>query len=266
MYYYCTFTNACGSIVDSVYINLLVANITAGNDTVICPNQIANLWANGALYYQWSPSQFVVNQTGNQVWVSPTNSTLFQVIGTDVNGCKDTAFVEVVLHPQPFIQMNPVVLAFYGDLIQLNAVANQPGVFTWSPPEFLSCINCSNPIANPDQDFTYFVNFVDENGCIAENLVSITYEAVIYVPNTFIPDGNGTNDLFGVYGGNISGMKMFIFDRWGELIHTLNSTSEFWDGTYNGNSCQDGTYTWRLIYSDKQDKKYELTGHVNLLR
>ena len=266
MYYYCTFTNACGSIVDSVYINLLVANITAGNDTVICPNQIANLWANGALYYQWSPSQFVVNQTGNQVWVSPTNSTLFQVIGTDVNGCKDTAFVEVVLHPQPFIQMNPVVLAFYGDLIQLNAVTNQPGVFTWSPPEFLSCINCSNPIANPDQDITYFVNFVDENGCIAENLVSITYEAVIYVPNTFIPDGNGTNDLFGVYGGNISGMKMLIFDRWGELIHTLNSTSEFWDGTYNGNSCQDGTYTWRLFYSDKQDKKYELTGHVNLIR
>ena len=266
MYYYCTFTNACGSIVDSIYINLLVASITAGNDTVICPNQIANLWANGAVYYQWSPTQFVVNQTGNQVWVSPTNSTLFQVIGTDVNGCKDTAFVEVVLHPQPFIQLNPSVQAFYGDLIQLNAVANQPGVFTWSPPEFLSCINCSNPIANPDQDFTYYVNFIDENGCIAENLVSITYEAVIYVPNSFIPDGNGTNDLFGVYGGNISAMKMLIFDRWGELIYTLNSTSEFWNGTYNGNSCQDGTYTWRLIYSDKQDKKYELTGHVNLLR
>ena len=266
MYYYCTFTNACGSIVDSVYINLLVASITAGNDTVICPNQIANLWANGAVYYQWSPTQFVVNQTGNQVWVSPTNSTLFQVIGTDINGCKDTAFVEVVLHPQPFIQLNPSVQAFYGDLIQLNAVANQPGVFTWSPPEFLSCINCSNPIANPDQDFTYYVNFIDENGCIAENLVSITYEAVIYVPNSFIPDGNGTNDLFGVYGGNISAMKMLIFDRWGELIYTLNSTSEFWNGTYNGNSCQDGTYTWRLIYSDKQDKKYELTGHVNLLR
>lgn len=266
MYYYCTFTNACGSLVDSVYINLLVATITAGNDTVICPNQIANLWANGALYYEWSPAQFVVNQTGNQVWVSPTNSTLFQVIGTDVNGCKDTAFVEVVLHPQPFIQLNPSVQAFYGDLIQLNAVANQPGVFTWSPPEFLSCINCSNPIANPDQDFTYYVSFVDANGCMAENLVSITYEAVIYVPNSFIPDGNGTNDLFGVYGGNISIMKMLIFDRWGELIYTLNSTSEFWDGTYNGNSCQDGTYTWRLIYSDSQDKKYELTGHVNLLR
>jgi gliding motility-associated-like protein len=57
-----------------------------------------------------------------------------------------------------------------------------------------------------------------------------------------------------------------IFDRWGELIHTLNSTSELWDGTYNGNSCQDGTYTWRLFYSDNQDKKYELTGHVNLIR
>jgi hypothetical protein len=68
-------------------------------------------------------------------------------------------------------------------------------------------------------DMTYYVSFVDENGCETDNLVSISYEVVIYVPNTFIPDGNDLNDLFGVYGGNISAMKMVIFDRWGELIY-----------------------------------------------
>jgi hypothetical protein len=46
----------------------------------------------------------------------------------------------------------------------------------------------------------------------------------------------------------------------------LKTQEEFWDGKYKGKICQDGTYTWKLIYEDKQFKKYELTGHVNLIR
>ncbi|NBX37985.1 MAG: PKD domain-containing protein, partial [Flavobacteriia bacterium] len=69
MYYFCQFTNACGTLEDSVYITLLTANITAGNDTIICPSEVAHLWANGGVYYQWSPSSSIVNQATNQVWV-----------------------------------------------------------------------------------------------------------------------------------------------------------------------------------------------------
>ena len=266
MYYYCQFTNACGTIEDSVYITLLTANITAGNDTIICPGEVANLWASGGLYYQWSPPGSIINQAGNQVWVSPNTSTNFQVIGTDVNGCKDTAYVEVVLHPLPTIALSPNIQAFYGDQIPLNAIGNSPGVYTWTPPEFLSCINCPNPIANPDNDYAYTVTFVDLNGCVASATVNLSYEAVIYVPNTFIPDGNGTNDLFGAYGGNIKEMELIIFNRWGELIKTLTSLSDFWDGTYEGLPCPDGAYTWKLNYLDKQERKYTLTGHVILIR
>lgn len=208
----------------------------------------------------------IINQTGNQVWVSPNTSTNFQVIGTDINGCKDTAYVEVVLHPLPTIALSPNIQAFYGDQIPLNAIGNSSGVYTWTPPEFLSCINCPNPIANPDNDYAYTVTFVDLNGCVASATVNLSYEAVIYVPNTFIPDGNGTNDLFGAYGGNIKKMELMIFNRWGELIRTLTSLQDFWDGTYEGMPCPDGAYTWKLNYSDKQERKYSLTGHVILIR
>ena len=266
MYYFCDFTNACGTVTDSVYIDILTASIFAGNDTIICPRETANLWASGGLYYQWSPAYAIIEQTGNQVWVSPNTSTNFQVVGTDINGCKDTAYVEVVLHPLPTITISPDIQAFYGDLVELNAVGNSPGAYVWSPPEFLSCINCPDPIANPDMDYTYVVTFTDLNGCIADAMVSISYEAVIYVPNTFIPDGNGRNDFFGVYGGNIKTMEMLIFNRWGELIKTLNSLSDQWDGTYDGQRCPDGVYTWKLTYTDKQERKYGLEGHVVLIR
>ncbi|NBV67353.1 MAG: PKD domain-containing protein [Flavobacteriia bacterium] len=266
MYYYCAFTNACGTLIDSVYANILQANVTAGNDTIICPNEIAQLWANGAQHYLWSPSNFIVNQAGNQVWVSPATSTNFQVVGIDSNGCLDTAYVEVVLHPLPSILINNNVQAFYGDQIALDAQGNSPGTYVWSPGEFLSCINCPNPIATPEQDYTYYVNFTDLNGCTADAQVNISYDPIIYVPNAFIPDGNGINDLFGVYGGNIKSMEMLIFNRWGELICTLGSMQEKWDGTYDGKACQDGTYTWKLKYTDKQQHKFALTGHVILLR
>jgi len=50
------------------------------------------------------------------------------------------------------------------------------------------------------------------------------------------------------------------------LIHTLKSIDESWDGTFNGRICQDGTYTWKLVYKDYFGNKNEITGHVNLIR
>jgi gliding motility-associated-like protein len=265
-WYYCDVSNACGTVLDSVLILLVEANIQAGNDTIICPGESATIWASGGEYYQWYPSTSVVSVNENVAQVKPSQSTNYMIIGTDSNSCKDTAFVEVALYPNPTLQITPNVNAFYGDEVQLEAVAHTPGVYTWSPPEYLSCVNCSNPIATPNQNITYFVSFIDVNGCSSSSYVNITYDAVVYVPNTFIPDDNDVNDVFRVYGGNIKEMECLIFNRWGELIATLHSTDEYWDGTYKGEKCQDGTYTWKLTYNDFQTRRYELTGHVNLLR
>ena len=265
-WFYVTVTNACGSTEDSILVQVVNAEIQAGNDTIICPQETAFLWATGASYYEWNPSNTIVGSSANVVEVRPNQTTNYQVVGTDQNGCKDTAFVLVQLFPYPSIFVTPDVYAFYGDEIQLEAISHVPGTFTWYPTEFLSCSNCSNPTANPNQDITYFVDFTDINGCSSTAWVNINYNAVVYVPNAFIPDANGINDVFQVYGGNIKEMECLIFNRWGELICTLRSTSDFWDGTYRGKQCQDGTYTWKLTYLDFLDDKYQLTGHVNLLR
>jgi len=266
MWFFCEVTNSCGSSTDSVFIIPVQPQITAGNDTIICPGEIASLWANGASYYQWFPVNALVSFSSAGAEVSPLTSTNFMVVGTDQTGCKDTAFVQVDLFPNPSVQVPSSIIAFYGDQVPIFATSQTSGVFSWSPPEFLSCVNCANPIASPNQNITYTVHFVDMNGCTAENHVSISYQSIIYVPNTFTPHEDGVNDLFGVYGGNIKKMKMLIFNRWGELVYTLNDINEFWDGTYNGKECQDGTYVWRLVYEDMQQHAHELTGHVNIIR
>jgi gliding motility-associated-like protein len=265
-WYFVDVTNACGTVTDSIFVDVTQANILAGNDTTICSGETANLWASGASYYLWHPMNSVVSQTPTAVRVKPSTSTTYMVEGVDEIGCRDTAYVEVVVIPQPSLSVTPTIYAFYDDEVQLEAITNTSGNFVWTPSEGLSCVNCPNPIATPNQNTTYYVYFIDNNGCRNSSYISIKYDVVIYVPNTFIPNGDGVNDYFRVYGGNILDMECFIYNRWGELIKVLRSKDEFWDGTYKGNKCQDGTYVWKLVYQDFAKTKHVLTGHVNLLR
>lgn len=268
MYYYCDFYNACGYVTDSVFVDVVEPVITAGNDTIICPGQIASLWAEGGVSYSWAPAESIVgSSSGSQVFVRPYVNTIYTVTGTDQFGCTATSNVSVDLFPVPFIQASPDVYAFYGDEIILSAESSTSGVFIWSPAELVSCVSCSTPTTSPDQNATIFVSYTDENGCSDSDSVRIFYDPVLYIPNTFTPDGDEFNNGFRVYGGNISSFELLIYNRWGELLYTITSFDDYWDGTYKGTMCQDGTYTWKIrYYRFDTDEVFERTGHVNLLR
>jgi gliding motility-associated-like protein len=104
------------------------------------------------------------------------------------------------------------------------------------------------------------------NGCSATDNIAIYYEPLIYIPNTFTPDDDEFNQGFRVYGSNIAEFTLEIYDRWGELIYTIYDLEDYWDGSYKGRICQDGTYVWKLTFTDFQNRKEIKTGHVNLLR
>jgi gliding motility-associated-like protein len=94
-------------------------------------------------------------------------------------------------------------------------------------------------------------------------------EVVVYAPNTFVPDGDGVNDAFEVIFSpelNYKIIDFTVYNRWGEIIHS-SAAEAFWDGTYRGLPCQDGTYTWSIKYKDLiTNKTHSITGHVNLLK
>ncbi len=267
MMYYCDFINACGMVRDSVFVDLVEPNITAGFDTIVCPGESAEIFAFGGVSYTWNPASTLSSATGSSVFATPSQTTTYEVLGIDQNGCVDSATVTVSLFPQPFIQTSPDVYAFFGDVVQLSATSTTTGPYIWSPAEFLSCVVCTNPVAVPDQNMQYNVTYTDANGCSASDSVLIMYDAILYVPNTFTPDNNLFNELFKAMGGNVKTFQMTIYDRWGEKIVTLNSLDESWDGTYKGMKCQDGTYVWKIVYTDfNSNKEKKMAGHINLLR
>jgi gliding motility-associated-like protein len=265
-WYYVEVFNACGGTPDSVFVEVVIPNITAGNDTIICPGEIAFAWAGGGVSYVWEPQQFVTFSSGNTAVLLPQLSTTFTVYGTDQFGCVGTADVFVELFPLPFVTTSPNVFAFLGDPITISAQGNSTGIYYWAPTEFLTCPNCQTTGVNTNQNMTYTVHFIDENGCKAQDQVSISFDAIIYVPNTFTPDGNRFNPVFLPQGGNIAEYQLMIFNRWGELIFESFNFKVGWDGTYDGKICQDGTYVWVIEYTDVNENRERLVGHINLLR
>lgn len=264
--YEITFTNVCGSVTEEVTVDAIVPNTTAFNDTIVCPGNPAYLYAVGGIAFQWSPINGLNSTIASSVVATPNVPTMYTVVGTDIYGCKDRDSVFVDLFPQPYIKASPDVYLFEGETADLYATIHTPGQISWSPTEYLSCVNCDHTQATPPTDFQYFVSYVDENGCIDSDEVWVYFKPLIYVPNTFSPDGNEFNEYFKAKGGNVRNFQMRIFNRWGEVVCTLNDLSEWWDGTYKGNKCQDGTYTWKITYSDLRGNDFELTGHVNLIR
>ena len=111
----------------------------------------------------------------------------------------------------------------------------------------------------------------DSNGCIdtAVNIIQINEDFSVYIPNTITIDGNDVNESFLPVFTDYSQIKKYrlvIYDRWGELIWQTNDYNEPWDGRAFGKNCQDGIYTWKLIYEDVKLGNRIMVGHVTLLR
>ncbi|MBK9759403.1 MAG: PKD domain-containing protein [Flavobacteriales bacterium] len=119
---------------------------------------------------------------------------------------------------------------------------------------------------------TYIVQLVVANylGCTdtVVHPVEVADEFLVFVPNAFTPDGDGTNDQLFVLGDDIDTEEflLMVFDRWGEKIFETTDRGEGWDGGYNGALVKDGVYAWRLLARSAYTKQgYELTGHVTVL-
>ena len=59
---------------------------------------------------------------------------------------------------------------------------------------------------------------------------------------------------------------MRIFNRWGNLIFETFDFKNSWDGTFQNEKVQDGSYSWEVIFQDENLQKKEFRGHLSLLK
>jgi gliding motility-associated-like protein len=96
--YLVTVSNACGSDTASITVNVITApTVNAFSDQTILLGSSASISATGATSYEWSPAGGLSCITCANPTASPTSTTTYMVVGTDANGCTDTAYVTITV-------------------------------------------------------------------------------------------------------------------------------------------------------------------------
>jgi gliding motility-associated-like protein len=93
---------------------------------------------------------------------------------------------------------------------------------------------------------------------------------VLYIPNAFTPNSDGTNDGFKAVGVGVAEFKMQVFDRWGALVFESNDINTAWDGSIKGKGDAESTkqdvYVWKAQVTDVLKEHHSMIGHVTLLK
>lgn len=150
--------NACQSTTEVEVTVLPLPQINIEGDVEICVGTSTVLEAFGAATYEWS-----TGETTPVIEVSVAGD--YTVVGTDENGCQNTATITIVELPLPLVEIQGPTAFCIGEEIELVAIGAES--YVWSTGDQTPTIIVSAP-------GIYEVTGTDANGCV--NVVSVSVE------------------------------------------------------------------------------------------
>ncbi len=255
-----TDNNGC---MDSASFNVTVLpnpDVTISGLDSICIGESLTLSASGAQNYAWN-----TGSNSSSISISPLSSTNYSVIGL-AGKCSDTAYHSVFVKPLPFIDAKNDTTIYLGQSKKLVALGSNN--YTWFPPYGLSCKDCAEPIATPEQTTTYCVR-TTVNGCSDTACVTITVDescGEVFVPTAFSPNGDLNNDCIKAYGNCLETILLRIYSRWGELLFETEDVDACWDGTFKGKPLNTGVYTYTAAGTLANGEEFSMKGNFSLFR
>lgn len=154
----------------------------------------------------------------------------------------------------------------------LTATSPDNVTYAWSENYFLSCLDCANTTAKPEQDTTYRVTVTNEFGCTASDdqhvrIIEDCNGDAVFIPNTFTPNGDGQNDILNVYGPGVQSVKQFrIFNRWGELVFDTRDMNFGWDGTFKNEKLLPAVFVYYVDVECIDGRRTIKKGNITLIR
>ena len=221
----------------------------------------------GAYTYSWSPNGETTAD------LSGVNAGTYDVTVTDDNGCTSTETflinegdsVDVNIIPDnSTIQAGDEVIFD----VTINPTVNNP-TYTWTPSDGLSCTNCQNPTASPNQTTTYTVIVTSDEGCVgvAQAVINVVQPcADPFLPTVFSPNEDGVNDQLCMYGTCIQAMTLAVYNRWGEKMFESSNIEDCWDGKFRGKYVNSGTYVYKVRYTVFGEQEVVESGNLTVVR
>lgn len=281
VYYFVTGTDAITSCqkTDSVQIKVVQPfKITSTITDTLCVGESVKLFVSGADNYTWSPATGLSDPASANPVAKPGTTTLYTVTGHDYLNCfTDIAYVPITVYPIPVFNIieDNVTIAVGNSVTIKTKSSNDITNWQWFPTTGLSCSTCAEPVSTPANTIIYKAFVTNDGGCRAEDRITVNVfcnNGNIFIPNTFSPNNDGSNDVFFPRGKGIAGVKSLqIFNRWGNLIFqktnfAINDPRSGWDGTFNGKPLDAEVFVYQIEVICETGQVFSYKGDISLIR
>jgi len=261
-----------GTINPVIRIQPVVTSVVNDGCSDICDGQVV-VTSNTGIGYTLNG---ITNATG--VFTDLCEG-LYVVSVADANGCVETIQAVVLTTPQTVAEFThfPNSVTIFESTVNFVNTSSNATDYVWEISDdygyyaSYTSENVEHEFPSDTGEYLICLTAINSTGCQDEYCMTIVVEdeIVIFVPNTFTPDGDEFNQTFRAYvnGVDVYDFDFLIFNRWGELIWENHDPNEGWDGTYNGKLVQEGAYVWKIVVKDVEfDYRKTYTGHVTILK
>jgi len=170
-------------------------NLTASIETPdpICEGKAVLLAAaSNAKHFAWLPVDGLSRTDVLTPVAGPTETKVYSLTAS-TGSCQTAVSVTVTVNPAPLADAGSAETICYGASAQLHGSGGE--FFHWTPANYLSNSNLSNPYAsNPLNTITYYLSVTDDKGCPSLEPAGVT---ITVTPPPVVSIGNDTSILAG---------------------------------------------------------------------
>ncbi len=96
--------------------------------------------------------------------------------------------------------------------------------------------------------------------------MDVNPQSTLFAPNAFTPNADGNNDVWQPKYTDMTNIRVWIFNRWGEMLTKWDALDGYWDGMYQGRPVQQDVYVYQIEGTGEDGKLYKWTGDITVVR
>jgi gliding motility-associated-like protein len=240
--------------------------------TLAIPNQVV------ATTYQWSgPNSFRSTAAVAKIPATAAAAGTYSLVITQGLCSSDTATIAINasdIIPVPLASFSvipgiPATVFFPDGVTFINNSVNADS-YLWDFGDGTTSTEV-NPVRYYQKKGSYTITLTATNKGLCNNSISkgkiaIRFNVVIFIPNTFTPNGDGVNDDFRVKITNTKTYHINIYNRYGIRLFENNDIANYWKGVYNNSPVPVGTYYYVIDAVTLNDDKLKESGSITVIR
>ncbi len=272
-----TTLNGCTAS-DTVSLKVVPAvTLAVSADTAICRGMSAQLRADGAAFYSWSPATAITGANTSRPVVAPEQNLRYTVTAGNDPACPSaTAQINITVKPVPSVNAGPDQTITTGNVLYLRGSHSADVTMKeWKPGTYLDCPGCLETVAAVRESMDYALEVTNTAGCKASDVMHVQLvcdQSRVFLPGGFSPNGDGENEIFYPRGKGVRQvLSLRIFNRLGQEVFrrehfNIDDVSQGWNGSLNGRDLGTDVYVWLLEALCDTGERFRLRGNVTLLR